>query len=105
MNESVSIVLSADGTGNHAHYGRQTNNGFLRSKLAAQKIEFPEFVECIVRIAILSFNGDGYRDDSETHQKLRHEFMGNRRYPEVASHFDTQSKGASSRFFYRASVQ
>ena len=109
MNESVSIVLSADGTGNHAHYGRQTNNGVSRaSKLAAQKIEFPEFVECIVRIAILSFNGDGYdRLYPETHQKLD-AFMNLwgigdiRKLRAILTH---KAREQSSRFFYRASVQ
>ena len=109
MNESVSIVLSTDGTGNHTHYGRQTNNGVSRaSKLAAQKTRISKFVECIVRIAILSFNGDGYdRLYPETHQKLD-AFMNLwgigdiRKLRAILTH---KAREQSSRFFYRASVQ
>ena len=40
--------------------GRPTKNNKKKINVAVQKIEFPEFVEIIIRIAILSFQSEGY---------------------------------------------
>jgi len=71
MNDVVSIVLSHNAKNLQIQNTEATRSLHDRkTNLAAQRIEFPEFVEIIVRVALLAFDNNGY-NRLYSHQEMK----------------------------------